>query len=365
MGLAAASGCRGRRLSGSFISSSSQRSHDPHAPSNSLSALSLLMATATSVGAAALAAPAANPNPTTPPFSNDVQWITAYLGIHMLSVPSRRYSYYLWFAVAFVVLVFAVLHWTRARGGFIGACWSRWALRRATWKKSRARKGEAHQPRRSMPSNAQLFAITVIFAVAACLSCVGPDYVRPTESTWGVSRRWDPLQFVGYAPQYTIQKAWWTAGGRTGLIAFALFPLCVLFALKAPPFALFALPYTIQLHFDKLAFLHRWTARIIWLLSTLHVIFWSLQLLRDRKTSPFVDKKDENRIAYAYAWSYTRFIFAWIVSRFTPLTRSFRTLGLPFRRLTVSSRWLSSSPSPPSASIIMKLSTVFTSCLSR
>ncbi|CCO27650.1 hypothetical protein BN14_01635 [Rhizoctonia solani AG-1 IB] len=106
-------------------------------------------------------------------------------------------------------------------------------------------------------------------------------------------------------PEYTIPKAWWTAGGRTGIIAFALFPLCVLFALKAPPFALFALPFTTQMHFDKLALLHRWSGRIIWIITTIHVATWGVQLGRD-------GRHGKGGIAWDYVWVYPLFIYGLI-----------------------------------------------------
>ncbi|KAG8727411.1 hypothetical protein FRC12_022521, partial [Ceratobasidium sp. 428] len=104
-------------------------------------------------------------------------------------------------------------------------------------------------------------------------------------------------------PEYTIPKAWWTAGGRTGIIAFALMPLCVLFALKAPPVALFALPFTTQMHFDKLAFLHRWSGRIIWIITTIHIGLWGVQLGRDERHGV------NQGIAWDYVWLYPLFIY--------------------------------------------------------
>ncbi|EEB87699.1 hypothetical protein MPER_14869, partial [Moniliophthora perniciosa FA553] len=66
---------------------------------------------------------------------------------------------------------------------------------------------------------------------------------------------------------------------------FGLIPLCILFALKAPPFAVFALPFTTQLHFDKLSWLHKWYRR------------------------PLTGEP-----GYTYAWRYEKFFFGWIVS---------------------------------------------------
>ncbi|EIN07321.1 hypothetical protein PUNSTDRAFT_121472 [Punctularia strigosozonata HHB-11173 SS5] len=282
-------------------------------------------ATVVATATRTLAARAADPNPTTPAFVNGLQWITAYLAIHMLSVPSRRYSYLLWIAIVFGFLIFAIAHWTGSRGGVLGAYWSKWAIRRRTVGKWRTVKKKGQTLRKQpmlLPSNAQLLCLTALFAAAFLLSFVGPDYIKPNTPTWNWTKRsvelgkrklkYDPNDYVGFAPQYTIAKAWWTVGGRTGMIAFAFLPLCILFAIKAPPFALFAVPFMIQIHFDKLAWLHRWCGRLIWFLSALHVATWSVQLWNDHKTSPFADSKDTNKRAYFYAWQFERFIYAWI-----------------------------------------------------
>jgi len=59
-----------------------------------------------------------------------------------------------------------------------------------------------------------------------------------------------------HAVHCTIHNTWWTVAGRTGLITFALFPLCVLFAPKAAPSAIFSLLYTTQFPFDELSIAH-------------------------------------------------------------------------------------------------------------
>ncbi|OJA10566.1 hypothetical protein AZE42_03146 [Rhizopogon vesiculosus] len=259
-------------------------------------------------------------DPTTPAFSNDLEWITAYLTIHSLSAPSRRYSFLIWIVVVLFFLAFAIVHWTGSRGGFLGAHWTKWTIRRRTWRKKHntalaLKRNDLHRQPRSLPSNAQLLCLTLLLGVSLALAFVGPDYISPSLEVWQVRR--DVVLSESYSfipntapylplqPQYTIDKAWWTSSARVGQIAFALLPLCVLFALKSPPFAIFAIPFMIQLFFDKLAWLHRWTGRLIWFLTSVHIAFWSVQLVRDRNPST-------GRIAYVHAFSYTPFIFGWI-----------------------------------------------------
>ncbi|KAH9952232.1 hypothetical protein B0H21DRAFT_716267 [Amylocystis lapponica] len=276
----------------------------------------------------ATASPTSNatPDPTTPSYSDDLEWITAYLTIHVLSDASTVYTYILWIVVAAVLVICSFSHITHLRSGYYGAYWSKWSLRRRTWRKKHslavaARTGQPHRQPTALPSNAQILSLTLIIVASLVLCFVGPDYLAPGSTLWNtwtsppasVSGRaaapapapYDASTFAPYQPQYTIPKAWWTSGNRTGLIAFALFPLCVLLALKAPPFAIFSLPFMVQLHFDKLAWLHRWSGRLIWFITTLHVAFWSVQLLIDHRTVT-------GKVAYTYAWDFPRFIYAWV-----------------------------------------------------
>jgi len=90
-------------------------------------------------------------------------------------------------------------------------------------------------------------------------------------------------------------------------MAFALFPLCVLFALKAPPVALLALPFTVQLFNDKLAFLHRWSGRLVWFVTALHITLWGVQLGNDKRG------KDNPSSAWSFAFDYDKFVYGWLV----------------------------------------------------
>ena len=271
-----------------------------------------------------------NPNPTTPAFLNDYDWINSYLLIHSMSNPSYRYAYILWLIIALVVAIFGFLHLTGRRGGAWGARWAKWALRRRTWrKKSALRSNTPHKQPWSLPSNAQILSLVILFVIPAILCTIGSDYIAPGTAVWDLThnmtmtrrhlpnididqlfRRGPPIASTATTrpPDFTIAKEWWTAGGRTGIIAFSLFPLVVLFSLKAPPFAIFAIPFTVQIHFDKLARLHRWLGRLIWLICAAHVVTWSIQLYHDHRHG-------HPGRAWAFVWVYHKFTYGIIVSR--------------------------------------------------
>ncbi|PVG02808.1 hypothetical protein CPB86DRAFT_696988 [Serendipita vermifera] len=268
------------------------------------------------------------PNPSTPALSNDFNWINTYLVIHKMSTPSYRYSFILWIILFLAVLLFAILHWTGSRGGFLGAAWSKWALRRRTWRKKHAlaqakREGKPFKQPFSFPSNAQMLSLIFLFVVPLALCFIGPDYIAPGTKLWDlvhnttakvddafVQRDLQSRAVAATAttrsPDYTVPKAWWTVGGRTGIIAFALFPVVILFSLKAPPFAILAIPFLIQVHFDKLARLHRWTGRLIWFICTIHVVTWGIQLGRDKRGTG--NPKHVHSPAWLFVWQYPLFI---------------------------------------------------------
>lgn len=157
------------------------------------------------------------------------------------------------------------------------------------------------------PSNGCILGIVALFTGVASLALVGPDYI--VLSSWrkdtNSANQSPPVFHSPKPPDKLIAKSWWTSAGRAGILSFALLPLCVVFALKSSPFAPFSWPFATQLHFDKLGVFHRWTARFIWLMTTLHVASWSVQLSRD-----CIGLGGES--AYAYAWRYERFIYGWL-----------------------------------------------------
>ncbi|KAI0079918.1 hypothetical protein K474DRAFT_1574151, partial [Panus rudis PR-1116 ss-1] len=256
-------------------------------------------------------------NPSTPVLLNDLQWLTAYLTIHSLSDASRVYSYILWIAIGIVLAIFSLVHHLGLRGGYIGAYWTKWAVRRRTWRKKHslavaAKLGQPHRQPKSLPSNGQILALTALVIGTLALCYIGPDYLAPGSYIWNVGSTptasiakrasYDPALFIPFQAKYTIPKAWWTTAARTGQIAFALLPLCILFALKMPPFAIFANKCLTDLHFDKLAFLHRWCGFLIWFITTLHIASWSVQL---------ADETRKGKVLYQYAFQYQKFIFGW------------------------------------------------------
>jgi hypothetical protein len=284
--------------------------------------------------------------PTTPTFADNVSYVFAYLVIHSLSMTSQRYTYILWIVIGGTCLLISLLHWMGMRGGYLGALWSKWSLRRRTWRKKHAlqhaqRSGKGFKQPEALPSNAQMLTMTLLTLLVLVLCTVGPDYVNPnigiftptydrdfrnaqTQFPKAPPRTNNPptmvVRFVKrldsafdpnvilrfFAPQYTISKTIWSSAARFGDFAFALLPLCVLFALKAPPFAVLALPFMAQIHFDKLVRLHRWTAHLIWVLVAVHVALWSVQLARDVRTPT-------SRHIWAFVFEYDKFRYGWTV----------------------------------------------------
>ena len=296
-------------------------------------------------------------NPTTPAFEEDADWILAYLEIHALSKASWRYAYFFWMAIGVVTLISTVFNLLGFRTGRLGAYWSKWSLRRRTWRKKHAltqarKSGQPHKQPFLLPSNGQLLCLIAIIAASLAATFVGPDNIAPTKKLFSLAAR----DASAYTPQYTIHKAWWTSGGRAGLMCFALFPLCILFALKRPPFAIFATPFLTHIHFDKFMWLHRWTGRFIWAMATLHAILWSVQLTKDTRSGT-------GKIAYVYAWHFERFQCAWSVSVYL-VNSLFSSYTHELSRHIFYSRYLSFCHWGPCGRITTIYSTLFTSSLS-
>ncbi|KAL8278190.1 hypothetical protein RQP46_009363 [Phenoliferia psychrophenolica] len=183
-----------------------------------------------------------------------------YLDAHSLSPPSWRYAY-----ILVMVLMGIGALWSLAfqlsphlRGG-IDASFRKFTIRRAVigGKKSVGPGGQEKRSRmRASPTIAQMLAIASLIVLAVCLSVIGPDYISPTTCTFGgtffhsIEKRgvnnpngWAPFNDpLLSAPNKDVGATWWTAADRLGLIAFALFPIAVTFAVKQWPFNIWATP---------------------------------------------------------------------------------------------------------------------------
>jgi hypothetical protein len=141
----------------------------------------------------------------------------------------------------------------------------------------------------------------LISVITIVLCLVGADYISPSSSIFNFSTSF--RKRATSSPSYTINKAFWTMGSRFGYMAFALMPLVVLLALKAPPFALLAIRGFTYLFSDKLAILHRASAWLIWAVTTVHVALWTVQLFEDSRNGKPV---------WFVIWLSYRFIFGCI-----------------------------------------------------
>ena len=152
---------------------------------------------------------------------------------------------------------------------------------------------------RSLPSNSVILTIALITIVSCVLCVVGADYVSPSSSVFNFANA-SRKRSSSTSPTYTINKAFWTSGSRIGDMAFALMPLVVLVALKSPPVAFLSYRFFTHIWADKLAVFHRASAWLVWVLTTVHVVLWTIQLFKDRING---------QVAWIAMWSNYRFIF--------------------------------------------------------
>ncbi|KIR41355.1 ferric-chelate reductase [Cryptococcus deuterogattii 99/473] len=218
--------------------------------------------------------------------------VTSALPAHMMSWPSYRYAYLFWIILAGLAAIYALSHHLRLSAGSLGAGYSKWGMRRKGLGTKDGRRGTI------LPSNNILLSIAFLIVLSVVLCVVGYDYINPSSAV---------LNFASYQKRvfmpYGISKAFWTLGNRFGYMAFAMTPLVVLFALKAPPFAFLSLrPFT-HLYYDKLALFHRAAAWLIWSFTTVHTILWTIQLFRDKR---------DGRAVWFTIWNSYHFIFGCI-----------------------------------------------------
>ncbi|KAI5452321.1 hypothetical protein NCC49_000884 [Naganishia albida] len=278
-------------------------------------------AESTSLTRAASATRTGPVNPTVPPRADDHDFIETYLSIHSLSNPSYRYAYFLWFILLAFTVLYAIFHHLNLQTGFMGAFWNRVMMRRMVFRKKRDQKvstsGRKKRPL-ILPSNAQVLSIALVGVLGAVLCVIGADYIAADTGTWDLGTSFSKRGLVKRAattyatPLYNIDKEWWTSGARFGLIAFALFPLVVVLALKQPPAAILSIRQFTHLYADKLQLLHRWVGRLIWLLTALHVALWSVRLFKDQRSPT------DTRSVWMVIWIYDK--FQWAVVGFVAMT---------------------------------------------
>ncbi|TFK29970.1 hypothetical protein FA15DRAFT_651534 [Coprinopsis marcescibilis] len=225
-----------------------------------------------------------------------------YLEDHFLNSASLLYSYLVWAAFLSIFLSVAFSRRVNLPGRGVsdwklGQAFARWAISRYPLRTSKS------DTTLRRPSNGSLISVAILSVILACFAFAGPDYL-PSALELRLSINKDP--HLPSTRGRVIGKSLWTSAARTGSIAFASLPLCVLLGLKGSPFAVFSWRIGVQMFFDKLAFLHRWTARIIWTLTSIHVVLWCIKLGRDREDSSLEE------ISLLVLFQKERFLFGWL-----------------------------------------------------
>ena len=299
-------------------------------------------------------------------------YLSGYFNAHMLSPPSWRYFYWLWFILAVVLLLASAAHFAGlGQKTYLGACWNKWATKNRVIKLGKKPgegkepvRGQAHrhgasvasyQPvvysggaRRTIitfPSFGRMLVLAIMLAIPISLSLIGADYINPNAGVFDLSQsfpngtvtpsniqtyrrrslwkrivQWGQGDFpdvTTFPVNTTIPyHTWWTLGGRLGGMTNALTPFVLLLALKQVPFALLSLKIFGGFSFDRLSFLHKWGGRLVWLFATAHICAWSVQLASDTALG--------GQAIYSFAFMWGRFRWGWVVSVVVDLTPTFR-----------------------------------------
>lgn len=247
----------------------------------------------------------------------------------MNSYPSYRYAYFLWFVLLGMLILYSIFHHLNFQVGPLGALWAKYTVRRRIIRTNQnpnsklagagagggvpEKKAKTRKQRTFIwPSYAQVLSIGLMSVTVALFCVIGADYLAAGSGVWDLGTSFSKREVTSYLTKradvvqvnYNIGKAWWTAGGRTGLIAIALFPLVILLVLKAPPFAIFSLRIFTHLFNDKLVLMHKWAGRLIWFITTIHVVLWTIQLFISERGN------GSTRSVWFYMWGFSRFRWA-------------------------------------------------------
>jgi len=235
-----------------------------------------------------------------------------YFASHYLNKPSQLYGCILWAIILAALLISQIplpIEWRQTFSNATSwriirhrTIWSQRSLRRlfrSPFRPDSPNRTASSAPSSSstfLPSNGNLLLLYLCFILLCSLYTVGPDYIRGSSYS---------KEIVDTSGRESISKSLWTSAARAGLIAFSLLPLCVLLALKSSPAAIFSWNWTLQLFFDKLALFHRWTARVLYLFTVLHVVLWTVKLCNDRIS--------DGRRVIEHAFKKDRFVSGWLV----------------------------------------------------
>lgn len=273
------------------------------------------------------------------------QYLSGYFNAHMLSMPSHRYEYISWIVLAILILIIALFHHIGLGDqSYIGAAWSRWALKNRVikiGKKEPQQDSTGFSSKRKVitfPSFGRTLLLIALVIVPVVLTIVGADYIRPSANVFNMAESWPNTNISRFTvglnrrarlikrlhwgqgkfptvttnpPSITLPyRTWWTAGGRTGGMTNALTPFIVVIALKQVPFALLSTKLLGGFAFDRLSFMHKWGGRVVWLFATAHIVLWSVQLTKDQ----------------AFGGSMWGFVFMWTKFRWGWVSYGFFTL---------------------------------------
>lgn len=258
------------------------------------------------------------------------QYLRGYFNAHMLSMSSHRYEYISWIVLAIVILIIAAFHHIGLGDqSYIGAAWSRWALKNRVIKIGK----KENQSRKviTFPSFGRTLLLVALIIVPVVLTIVGADYIRPSANVFNMAESWPNTNISRFTvglnrrarlmkrlhwgqgvfpivttnpPSITLPyRTWWTAGGRTGAMTNALTPFIVVIALKQVPFALLSTKFLGGFAFDRLSFMHKWGGRVVWLFATAHIVLWSVQLSKDQAFGGPM---------WAFVFMWTKFRWGWV-----------------------------------------------------
>ena len=203
-------------------------------------------------------------------------YLQGYFNAHMLSAPSWRYFYWLWFVLVALALVFSAFSASGlGRRSYVGAAWRKWTTKNRVIKIGKKSPYEATssllsrgnsrratsmgsggskynplaappgqhatsphhaqavppppiftKPRKiiQLPSLARMMLLVALFALPVCLSLIGADYINPNAGVFDVSQSFPNNTITPYNIQTQRRSvvAQSEAGGRwDGLVKLA------------------------------------------------------------------------------------------------------------------------------------------------